>query len=391
MGRQRSDFDGDGYADVILTAWGGGHRGRVLVGFGPSPSDRVVVLEANVPPETADRFGEIAEPLGDVDADGFADLLVTAAGDPNALTGGAEVFYGQAAFGSTLGRGLRLDGEEGERLGGVAIPAGDVDGDGMQDFVLGGAAAPKLYRGLSRGVSPTEIDVLRSEEWLSGMSSGDVTGDGYSDLLANSVAAGFEGGRYDLISGSSAGLGEPTVLGETDDYPLAPWTITGDVNGDGFSDVGLTVNHPGDPNLSRTDVSLGAEMPPFDSLLTWAAGVAEDAQYLDLGGSIAAGDVNGDGFDDALVPHAWHGSDLVEAHLYLGGLGSRSAADAVYAFRTGTLLFISTGLPSGPGDVNGDGFDDVFLVEDGLHTAKLYFGGPELDAVADDELELAFP
>jgi hypothetical protein len=99
--------------------------------------------------------------------------------------------------------------------------------------------------------------------------------------------------------------------------------------------------------------------------------------------------VNGDGFEDALVGSSWHGSTLVQASLYLGGTGSRSAPDAIYAVQR-ELLFISTGVPSAVGDVNGDGFDDVFLTEDFLNTGTLYFGGFELDLTPDDELALPF-
>jgi hypothetical protein len=393
VGRQLSDFDGDGYADLVLTAWGGASRGRVLVGFGPLPSSRGTVLENAVPPETADGFGQVARPLGDVDADGFADLLVTAPSDVRTmLPGNAYVFFGSATFAETASKLSLLEAfGEGELPSGVgvAVPVGDVDADGMQDFVIDSTSSPKLFRGNRRGVSATDISVLREGEYLAGVSSGDVTGDGHSDLFAICILGGTYQARYELLRGSSTGLGDATVLGGDEDYPVASWTIPGDVNGDGFSDLGLAVDDPANMELSHTDVSLGAEMPSVDPVITWAGGIAEPFAYVDVGGSVTAGDVNGDGFEDSLVPLGWHLSDLVQANLYLGGLGSRSEPDAIYLFQTGTILFISASLPSGAGDVNGDGFDDVFLVEDFGHTGKLYLGGPELDSVPDDELALA--
>jgi len=74
VGRQKSDFDGDGYADVVLANSGNSvSHGRVVVGFGPRPSARSLLLEEAPVPDTADRFGTVAEPLGDLDADGFAE------------------------------------------------------------------------------------------------------------------------------------------------------------------------------------------------------------------------------------------------------------------------------------------------------------------------------
>ncbi len=394
VGRQRSDFDGDGYADVILSNWGNSAtKGRILVGFGPTPSSRMTILEDDTTRDTPDHFGQVAAPLGDMDGDGFADLLVTAPGDSISQPGKARVFYGAIAF--PLRReslGLEADGE-GDRISGVAIPAFDVDADGMQDFVLDSYPTdPRLYLSLGRGVRRTPISVVRSGEVLYGMSAGDVTGDGYSDVFAFSVLwDGDYVARYDLLPGSPSGLGAPEPMAASEGSMVPEWTILGDVNGDGFSDFCHAVNDLGDEQSSHIEVSLGGETPVLDPMFTWGAGFGDTAMYVEQAGPISAGDINGDGFDDSLVGISWHISGVVQANLYLGGQGSRSAPDAVYAFQSEFLLFISTGLPFAMGDVNGDGSDDVFLAEDFDHTGKLFFGGPALDTDPDDELRLPFP
>lgn len=397
VGRQKSDFDGDGYADVVLPNSGNSAlNGRVLVGFGPEPSRRVVVLEDAMRETVPDRFGEVAKPLGDMDGDGFADLLVTASGDLTNPPGSVHVFFGSSTFSDAARReSLRLEGDDdGDRLG-SAIPAGDVDADGMQDFVVDSYPPdPWLYRGIFRDVSTTKIPVVRSGEALYGVSAGDVTGDGYSDVLAFSVVRGDNlPGRYDLLRGSLTGLAAPSATAQVDGdgLPVATWAIIGDVNGDGFSDFGYAKHDQADLQASHIEVSLGSETPLLDTAFTWAAGIPDDAQYVDLGGPIPAGDVNGDGFEDSLVAFSRHISDIVQANLYLGGRGARDAPDAVYAFQTGLVLFVSTSFPTGTGDVNGDGFDDVFLYEDFGHTGQLFFGGSALDTVPDDALELPFP
>jgi len=78
----------------------------------------------------------------------------------------------------------------------------------------------------------------------------------------------------------------------------------------------------------------------------------------------------------------------VQVSLYLGGAGSRSTPDAVYTVQR-ELLYISIGIPMTAGDVNGDGFDDVFLTEEFDHSGTLFFGGPDLDSTADDELAVS--
>ncbi|HXK16450.1 MAG TPA: hypothetical protein VNG33_01500 [Polyangiaceae bacterium] len=398
VGRQKSDFDGDGYADVVLANTGNSapRHGRVLVGFGPKPSARSLVLEEAPLPETQDRFGAVVEPLGDLDADGFADLLVTVPGSgivsDGATPGHALVYFGSASFGDEKGRqSLRVDGDADKlSFGYMAAPAGDVDADGQQDFVVGNPS-PRLYRGASRSVIASDLPLLGPRETVERLSAGDVTGDGYSDLLAVLWAPADEHERYDFLPGGSKGFGDAATLLETDTYTVAPFTIASDANRDGFRDLAFAVNTVSSPDEKRIDVSFGAKPPVTEVGLTWAGAMVagpDSSPYGDLTGPISAGDVNGDGFDDTLVGAAWHGSPLVQVSLYLGGGGSRSTPDAVYSVQR-ELLFISTGVPRAVGDVNGDGFDDVFLTEAFDNTGTLFFGGLDLDQAADDEIAVS--
>jgi hypothetical protein len=398
VGRQKSDFDGDGYADVVLGNQGNtATRGRVLVGFGPVPSRRTVLLQDAELPGTADHFGLVAEPLGDLDADGFADLLVTAPGDSQSLLGQAFVYFGSERFSEFESHSAaRLRGDEpADGFGRLAGPAGDVDADGFQDFVVNatvtGTRALRLYRGLGRRVIPT--DLVWQDENPVAFSAGDVNGDGYSDLFAvNARRTTAYHALYYLLRGGPGGLDDPELAVERDGYPMPAHTIMADVNGDGTRELGLVDDSAMDLGGYRIAVSLGGDPPSLETAFTWGGGLVPgpDADsYAELGGPIAAGDVNGDGFDDGLVGVGWHLSTRIEANLYFGGRGARAGPDATFALR-GELLFISYGVPTAPGDVNGDGFDDVFLKDDFRNTGALFLGGAELDAVPDDQIVLPF-
>lgn len=394
VGRQRSDFDGDGYADVVVTNSGSVQQaGRVRVGFGPEPARRSVILADTVAPEPLDHFGTVAEPLGDLDADGFADLLVTSPGGSDSESY-AVVYFGSADFSrSEAHANLRVSGvEAGDTFGGVAVPTGDVDADGQQDFVIGfgrssRSAQPRLYRGSGRSVMVTELPIVRTGERANALSAGDVNGDGHADLLATSVAGiDDEQVRNDLLHGTPGGFGTAMMV-EEHDYPGVPGSIAGDVTGDGIAELGWSVEWR--LPSGRIAVSSGASAPESTpAMMTWASGLDDLEQLFDLAPPRSAGDVNGDGIDDALVEVSIFYSDLMRANLYLGGRDSRSAPDAAYASGGAAQLVIATGSTRRAGDVNGDGFDDVLLVDDHQHTGTLFFGGFDLDPEPDAVLEL---
>jgi hypothetical protein len=398
VGRQRTDFDGDGYADLILANQGTvDSSGRVRVAFGPVPSDRGVVLRDVGAIGIQDRFGIVTEPLGDMDADGFSDLLITAPGGPEDRYGKAFVYFGSERFSEPNTHViLPVSGDEpGDGFGRVALPTGDVDIDGFQDFVLGSGAveAPvlRLCRGFSRSIIASDVSVLRPGEFTAALSAGDVTGDGHPELFSVSATADYHA-RYDLLRGGPDGFGEVLLSAERDGYPVAAHTIMADVTRDGFRDFGFAVNVLGDPAENRIDVSLGGEPPSLERFMTWAGGLGpvDDSAFIaELSAPVAAGDVNGDGYEDALVGVAWHGSTRIQANLYLGGQSSLPAPDAVY-LGEGERLFVSTGLPRAAGDVNGDGFDDVWLKDDYTSKGTLFFGSADLDTAPDAEIMLPF-
>jgi hypothetical protein len=387
VGRQGSDLDGDGFADVIVPdPFHHPRHGRVFVGLGPVPSNRPVLLEDDTPIETPNHFGQTAIAIGDMDADGFGDLLVTAAGDES-LPQIAYVYFGGSSFTDPSSRArLPVEVPPGTRIAHVAA-AGDVDADGLQDIVIDTSpSGPLLFRSKGRSVASVSVVVAQPGEWSQQTSAGDVTGDGYSDLLVSTLvrAPGFSA-RYDLLRGTAAGLAATeTFVATANPYPW--WVVTSDVNGDGFSDLGSVFDRS-DAAPNRIHVSWGTQTPRFDqSAITWAGGVEG---IVDMYPAIPAGDVNADGLEDSLAGFGWHNSKVAQANLYLGGQTSRTAPDAAYSFEISDLLFVSVGAPLAPGDVDGDGADDVVLLHEFGRTARVFFGGEALDTTPGDIIDLS--
>ncbi len=234
----------------------------------------------------------------------------------------------------------------------------DVDGDGYPDVIIGNTNPMQLvdvvvYPGGSSGIgsTPTVVHGFQTGFGEFGVlgttiaSAGDVNGDGYSDVVLGigSYNSNFPVGAVNLMLGGPGGLAGPgtQVLAEgINSYQSSYGTVSvvavGDVNGDGYADV----------------LTTGGTVAPEAYLLTGGpTGLSTTPITLTSPGSggsgaavAAAGDVNGDGYGDFLVSFWGDGT-----YLYLGGSGGPQSPVAV-----------SGGAGGCAGDVNGDGFADLF-------------------------------
>ncbi|MEV2276964.1 FG-GAP and VCBS repeat-containing protein [Nocardiopsis sp. NPDC049922] len=311
---QRADFDGDGFDDVVVTVPsatvdGAGDAGYLAVvpgsADGPDPSSARTVSRADdgVPgePTEADRFGRTAH-AGDLDGDGYADLVVGAARDRGPL-----VLWGSA---DGLGSGVPL----GERTAyGVVDALDDFDGDGHPDLLYvdseagGGAGGLRfMYGPFSRDGAPdrtaTELTAYVDTRELR-VISGDLNGDGRADVVGFPA---FEEMAYEtpVWLGSSEGLVSVDPLPEADEGTVA------DVDGDGYGDLVLrvlthgTVEDP--PNVpSEIMVVHGSADGPGERRATLTLdteGVPGEAADGDqFGFELASGDVDGDGYADVVA------------------------------------------------------------------------------------------
>ena len=135
------DVNGDGYADVIAGAWandtGGTNSGVVYIYFGgPKADDVADVTLFNV--QASGGFGIAVGTAGDVNGDGFADVIVGADGNDagSANAGQAFLYFGGPDMDEVAD--LALTGEAADDRFGVTVgTAGDVNGDGYDDLIVG--------------------------------------------------------------------------------------------------------------------------------------------------------------------------------------------------------------------------------------------------------------
>jgi cysteine-rich repeat protein len=355
------DVNGDGYADVLVGAFGvSSSQGQAYLHLGSPTGPSPTATWTASGETTGSRFGNWVASAGDVNGDGFADVLVGAPGHASD-TGRAYLYLGSAASLDATATWTVSGETTGEYLGAAVVSAGDVDGDGFSDVVVGARVYDSyrgrvyLYHGSGAGLAASGWMVTSTDSGFGGgvASAGDVNGDGYADVI---VGAGGADRAY-VYLGSATGLSTTASVTLSGSSSFGNRVASaGDVNGDGYADVIV-----GAFSSNRAHVYLGSAT----GLSTTASVTLTGSGYF--GSSVAsAGDVNGDGFADVVVG-AVNGN---AAYLYLGSVaGVSTTADATL---TGANNFGA--IVASAGDVNGDGFADVLVNETNGGRVHLYLG-----------------
>ncbi|MEZ4363492.1 MAG: FG-GAP-like repeat-containing protein [Kofleriaceae bacterium] len=392
LGRSAKDFNGDGYADVAIgTPDFNSSDGRVEVYFGgPGATFDPTSDGALTGDRTGESFGFTLAAAGDFNADGFADLLVGARGTTTGAKtpGRGYLYFGASGRSFDLVPDVIFEGEVDEDFASALGAAGDFNGDGFSDVAIGarsngarGTAAGRVYvyHGGTDGpldqVDSVLTGEMRMEEFGSGISSGDLNGDGTSDLVIS--AASFPNGfkqtcATQIYLGVPGGTHNGSRALSLSDEPIATCVstalATGDINHDGFNDIVRIANSS---NLTQvTAIHLGGvtlTSAPDASIQTM-----DTPEYRLVTRAAMIGDLNGDDLEDIAIGYASLTNILLANR---GGVDARPTF-SVAASVPGALL---TALA---GDVNGDGYDD-FVIRDGAEPAvSVYFGaaGGLLDA-----------
>ena len=444
------DADGDNVYDITITASDGtnsaNHNVTITVtdGYDPvtlSSLDGTNGFTLNGIDEF-DQSGASVSSAGDVNGDGYDDLIIGAkradgaAGETYVVYGGASApgEDGELNLGALDGtNGFILTGIDADDWSGSSVSsAGDVNGDGYDDLIIGarraepngdfdagetyiiygGANAPGTGGVLNLGaLDGTNGFILngideRDQSGWSVSSAGDVNGDGYDDLIigANRAAPdeGFYNGETYVVYGGASAPGTEGVLDlgaldgtngfiltgiDAGDQSGSSVSSAGDVNGDGYDDLIIGANGAdpnGDSEAGETYVVYGgASAPGTDGVLDLGALDGTNGFILNgidagdqSGRSVSsAGDVNGDGYDDLIIGARYADpngdSRAGETYLVYGG-ASAPGTDGMLDLSSlnGTNGFILTGIDaddfsgssvSSAGDVNGDGYDDLII------------------------------
>lgn len=333
---------------------------------------------------TVEHLGHAVATAGDVNGDGYADVIVGMFGSPGSANTAGSAFVYSGLDGSVI---YQFNGAAAnDHFGSSVSGAGDINGDGFADFIIG---APDAFPGgladsgaayIYSGVNGALLYQLSGQNMgdrfgYSVSGAGDVNGDGFTDVIVGAIGAG---------SGVNTSAGAAFVYSGATGAQLFQWNGTsggmafgdsvsggGDLNGDGFSDVivGAWGANPGGLGMAGSAFAYSGA----DGSLLHRWNGANEGDFF--GRSVSdAGDVNADGYTDVIIgTHGTNPNGLVNAgsaYVYSGVTGS-----LLYQW-DGTAFWQAFGLSvAAAGDINNDGHSDLIVGAPSMDSPTQAFAG----------------
>ena len=404
------DVNGDGYGDIIVGAYGFTNgetdEGKAYVYFGSSTGLPASADWTDVSNQVSSFFGRSVATAGDVNGDGFSEIIVGAMQYDNGQSneGSAFLFQGYAdGLRETVNWTYEIN-QVAAYFGASVSSAGDVNGDGFSDVIVGAPifddgetneGSAFVFHGSAAGLSTfpnwtAEGNQLGVHFGIEVSTAGDVNGDGFSDVIIGAhlyTNGESEEGRAFVFLGSASGLSDSadwTAESNQSDSEFGTAVSTaGDVNGDGYSEVIVGANKftNGEIEEGRAFVYYGS----VDGLSDSADWIKESNQTDALYGiSVSsAGDVNGDGYSEVIIGASKYDTDYSDegvVFVYLGSYTGLENTESWWGEGNHDYAYFGCSVSSA-GDVNGDGYGDMIVGEYGFTNggtnrgkAYVYFG-----------------
>lgn len=340
---------------------------------------------AAVTPESIGSFGVTAtggqaqiKNIGDINGDSYEDVLITNPTDDSAYSNAGKIWiiygHGESFSDNEIDNAVIVEGAEvNQNYGTEAAAAGDVNGDGYDDFFLSGQDEVVLvYGGLGDFETLTSVNFdlsVTGDAWFYDPAGiGDIDNDGYDDVAVVAVLEDEEGaqfstgmlvlyGQTELFStdafSSAIDLRVTDRTVGFDESALGSITALGDVNGDGYDDFIAD---------DRSDYASVDLYIVYGSAVRLTSGLLADNEHvasISCSGSsdyittvVAIGDINADGYND-FTARGCDGSPILV-------FGSAEPLDSTgFLNETGAPTTVFTAL----GDVNGDGYADILYTD----------------------------
>ena len=389
------DINNDGYDDIIIGAsnedTGGSDGGAVYIVFGPeySAPDNLSNADVKIFSESAHDWLGYSLATGDINNDGYDDIITGSyREDTGGLNAGAAyVVYGPISSGTyniSNVYGAKWYGESSDDVTGASVAAGDVNNDGYDDIIIGGAYG-------SMGALPGTVYVIYGPDYSTNnlsyadvkiygesngdffsasLAVGDIDNDGYDDLIMGAYGdntGGVNAGAAYVVSGQiSSGTYNISSAyaakwyGESSDDWAGDSVAAGDVNNDGYDDIVIGAYGAEKVYLVYGPSTGSKQLDSADAIFTGGD---------KLGRSVLIADIDNDGFDDIIASAPYYDISTEEGAVYVvyGPVesGTEASIEEVwgtkwYGEQNNELIGFSNN-ELAAGDIDDDGYNDLLV------------------------------